>query len=127
VRAFAETRAARPPQVAPAPFRIGAPDDAAQREADAIAIGNDVVFASEEGREMLSGLNFIAPPGEIVTGPGGETQQTMTTIPSVKGPKDPLMDQPNIGGMLTIDFTRLPIVPERLRWILGGGAGERKR
>lgn len=70
---------------------------------------------------------FLTTPSEIVTGPGGETQQNMKTIPSVKGPKDPLMDQPNIGGMLTIDFAKLPIVPERLRWILGGGAGKRKK
>lgn len=70
---------------------------------------------------------FLTTPSEIVTGPDGETQQNMKTIPSVKGPKDPLMDQPNIGGMLTIDFTKLPIVPERLRWILGGGAGKRKK
>ncbi len=70
---------------------------------------------------------FLTTPSEIVTGPGGETQQSMKTIPSVKGPRDPLMDQPNIGGMLTIDFTRLPIVPERLRWILGGGAGKRRK
>jgi hypothetical protein len=70
---------------------------------------------------------FLTTPGEIVTGPGGETQQTMKTIPSVKGPKDPLMDEPNIGGMLTIDFTRLPIIPKSVREILGGGAGKRKR
>ena len=70
---------------------------------------------------------FLTTPSEIVTGPGGETLQNMKTIPSEKGPKDPIMDRPNVGGFITIDFTKLPIIPKRVREILGGGSGKRKR
>ncbi|WP_439578154.1 eCIS core domain-containing protein [Elioraea sp.] len=70
---------------------------------------------------------FLTTPSEIVTGPGGETQQSMKTIPSEKGPKDPLMDQPNVGGFITVDLAKLPIVPAPLRHILGGGLGKRRR
>lgn len=70
---------------------------------------------------------FLTTPSEIVTGPGGETLQNVKTIPSEKGPKDPIMDQPNVGGFITLDFTKLPIIPERIRNILGGGGGKRKR
>ena len=69
---------------------------------------------------------FLTTPSEIVTGPGGETLQNMKTIPSEKGPKDPLMDQPNVGGFVTIDFTKLPIIPKKVRDFLGGGGGKRK-
>lgn len=68
---------------------------------------------------------FLTTPSEIVTGPGGETLQNMKTIPSEKGPKDPLMDQPNVGGFVIIDFTKLPIIPKKVRDLLGGG-GKRK-
>jgi hypothetical protein len=70
---------------------------------------------------------FLTTPSEIVTGPGGETQQSMKTIPSEKGPRDPLMDQPNVGGFITVDLAKLSIVPEPVRRILGGGLGKRRR
>lgn len=70
---------------------------------------------------------FLTTPSEIVTGPGGETLQSMKTIPSEKGPKDPLMDQPNVGGFITVDLAKLPIVPEPVRRVLGGGLGTRRR
>lgn len=70
---------------------------------------------------------FLTTPSEVVTGPGGETLQSVKTFPSEKGPKDPIMDQPNVGGFITLDFTKLPIIPERIRNILGGGLGKRKR
>jgi hypothetical protein len=69
---------------------------------------------------------FLTTPSEIVTGPGGETQQSMKTIPSEKGPKDPIMDQPNVGGFITIDLTKLPIIPKKVREFLGGGGGKGK-
>lgn len=66
---------------------------------------------------------FLTTPSEVVTGPGGEMLQSVKTIPDLPGATDPLKDRPNVGGFITIDFTRLPIVPERIRRVLGGDFG----
>jgi hypothetical protein len=41
----------------------------------------------------------------------------------VAGPEDPLKKVPNVGAFITVDLTKLPIIPEPVRRVLGGDFG----
>ncbi|MBR0680166.1 DUF4157 domain-containing protein [Roseomonas eburnea] len=76
------------------------------------------------GITLTGGLTegpFLTAPFPVRTDEG-DWITPMRSLPAPEGEKD---KRPNIGGMLTIDFVKAPILPRRVREFLGG-APERK-
>jgi len=90
-------------------------------------------WAAKTLRARIGILPGVTLTGGLVEGPfltdpfpvrteAGEWITPMRSLPEPEGEKD---KRPNIGGMLTIDFVKAPILPRRVREFLGG-APERK-
>ena len=56
----------------------------------------------------------------FATGPDGQIVQSVKSIPGAPGTADPIKDVPNVGGFVTIDLTKLSVIPENVRRVLGG-------
>ncbi len=83
--------------------------------------GLTATFGLMPGLTLSGGLkkgSFVSGP-DIITGAGGSQVQSVKSIPAAPG-GDPLKGASNVGGFVTVDLTKLPIIPKKVRRILGG-------
>ena len=79
-------------------------------------------FGLMPGLKLSGGLktgSFVSGP-DIITGPGGSQVQSVKSIPAAPGSGDPLKGVPNVGGFVTVDLTKLSIIPKKVRSVLSG-------
>ena len=84
--------------------------------------GLTATFGLMPGLKLSGGLktgSFVSGPQSISDASGNQVQ-SVTSIPAAPGSGDPLKDMPNMGGFVTVDLTQLPIIPKKVRRILGG-------
>jgi hypothetical protein len=84
--------------------------------------GLTATFGLIPGLKLSGGFkkgSFISGP-DIISDAGGRQIQSVKSIPAAPGSESPLKGVPNVGGFVTVDLTKLSIIPEKVRKVLGG-------